>query len=628
MRTPLVIDFETLPIGQRPAYPPRPVGVATKWPGQTSRYFAWGHPTANNCTLNDGLAELERAWDSGLPLLFHNSKFDVAVACEGLGAPMPPWDRIHDTLFLAYLCDPHARSLGLKELCEDLLEWAPQERDAVADWVMAHKDVLHQTYGARFGLKRPTPSKCGAWIGFCPGDVVAPYACGDVDRTAALFEHIYPLVLENGMGAAYDRERELMPILLENERVGMRADLERLEKDIATYGAAFAVAEDWLRQELRASGLNFDADADVAAVLLERGVVPADNWTTTKKSGKLATNKEALRPEHFTGPNGAAIASALGYRNRLTTCLNMFMRPWRDQAAINGGYITTNWNQVRNPADGGTRSGRPSTDKHNFLNLSKKWDGRDDGYVAPAFLGLPELPLVRRYVLPDKGQIFQHRDFDGQEMRVFAHGEQGELNRQFNEKPDLDPHAFVGDELMRVAQREIERTRVKTLNFQGLYGGGIPALQKKLRCSAAEAKELKAFHDKALPGRKILNEEIQRIVRRGLPIRTWGGRLYFVEAPRMVEGRMRNFEYKLINYYCQGSAADITKQALIDWNSIKGDSRFLVTVYDEINITSPLETKQREMNLLREAMEAPRLSVPMLSSGKEGMNWGDLTKCP
>jgi DNA polymerase I-like protein with 3'-5' exonuclease and polymerase domains len=139
---------------------------------------------------------------------------------------------------------------------------------------------------------------------------------------------------------------------------------------------------------------------------------------------------------------------------------------------------------------------------------------------------------------------------------------------------------------------------------------------------------LKAFHNKALPGREILNEEIKRIVRRGEPIRTWGGRLYFVEPPRMVEGRMRNFEYKLINYYCQGSAADLTKEAIIAWNSIKRDSRFLVTVYDEINITSPLETKHREMNLLREAMEAPRLSVPMLSSGKEGMNWGDLTKCP
>lgn len=30
---------------------------------------------------------------------------------------------------------------------------------------------------------------------------------------------------------------------------------------------------------------------------------------------------------------------------------------------------------------------------------------------------------------------------------------------------------------------------------------------------------------------------------------------------------------------------------------------------------------------MSEAMELPRLTVPMLSSGKMGPTWGDLTKC-
>ena len=553
------------------------------------------------------------------------------MACEGLGLPLPRWDRIHDTLFLAYLTDPHARSLGLKELCEDLLEWAPDERDDVAAWIMAHKDALHQTYGAKFGLTRPTPKKTGAYTGFAPGDVVAPYACGDVDRTAALFAFLYPAVMEASMGYAYDTERELMPILMANEREGMRVDMARLDTDIWGYQADFAHVEDALRGVLGASGLNFDADADVAAILLQRGVVPPENWTMTKPTeahpgGQYSVSKDALRPEHFTGPDGGEIASALGYRNRLKTCLSMFMEPWFAQGDVNGGYITTNWNQVRNPEDGGTRSGRPSTDKYNFLNLSKKWEGRDDGYIHPAFLGVRELPLVRRYILPDKGETFIHRDFDGQEMRVFANGEQGDLWQKYQENPKLDPHAFVGTELMRVAGREIERTRVKTLNFQGLYGGGIPALQNKLRCSAAEAKQLKVFHDKALPGRVTLNEEIKKLVRRGLPIRTWGGRLYFVEPPRTVDGRMRNFEYKLINYYCQGSAADLTKRSIIDWhNHPKRQSRFLVTVYDEINGSAG--DAKGQLAVMREVMEAPRLTVPMLSSAKLGPNWGDLEKC-
>jgi DNA polymerase I-like protein with 3'-5' exonuclease and polymerase domains len=141
------------------------------------------------------------------------------------------------------------------------------------------------------------------------------------------------------------------------------------------------------------------------------------------------------------------------------------------------------------------------------------------------------LPLCRKYILPDEGETWMHRDFSSQELRVFAHLSQGDLWRQYTENPALDVHEFVGAELMAVAGREIERTRVKTLNFQGLYGGGVPALQRKLRCSLAEAKQLKDFHNKALPDRVILNDEIKKVINLGLPIRTMGGRLYFAEPP-------------------------------------------------------------------------------------------------
>lgn len=637
MQRPITIDFETLPIGSRPLhYPPKPVGVAIKWPGQPARYWAWGHPTNNNCAEWEGIGALNQAWHSAQPLLFHNSKFDVAVACEKLNLISRRWDDYHDTLFLAYLADPHASSLGLKELAEDLLDWPPQERDAVQDWIIANQREIIATHGnwnpidTKTGKPKPniTPKTAGAYIGFAPGDLVAPYACGDVDRTAALFDFLYPAIVEHGMQYAYATERELMPILMANEREGMRADVDGLWDDIGEYRGDFDKAEDWLRRELHASGLNFDADDDVGALLLQRGIVPEENWTATK-GGKLSVSKDNLRPEHFTGPNGAQIASVLGYRNRLKTCLSMFMEPWFDQAEINKGYITTNWNQTRNPKDGGTRSGRPSTNHHNFLNISKDFETkRDDGYEHPAFLKVRNLPLCRKYILPDPGEVFCHRDFDGQEMRVFAHGEQGALWQQYQENTALDPHEFVGDEFMRVAGREFDRTKVKTLNFQGLYGGGIPALQKKLRCSATEAKELKHFHNQALPGRKILDEEMKKLARRGLPIRTWGGRLYLVEPSRVIDGRMRDMAYKLLNYFCQGGAADITKRALIDWhNHPKRLARFLVTVYDEINMSAAEADKVRQMEILRESMEAPRLSVPMLSSGKWGPTWGDLTKC-
>lgn len=635
----VTVDFETEPIRNRPHYPPRPVGVSIKRYGERAVYFAFGHRAGgNNCTEESARSVLEELWtDPSVQLVFHNSKFDVAVATERWDLPMLPWERIHDTMFLAFLYDPYSTHFGLKPLAHMLLNMPPDERDDVAGWVWEHRAKIEQLYSAEFGGLKVRKNKEAAWVCVAPGDLVAPYANGDTVRTEALFDFMYDDIVRRGMLQAYIRERRLMPIFMRNEREGMRVAIDDLANDVDIYGRAFAYVEDQLRFALRASGLNFDADQDVAAILIERGIVLEQDFVRTaptrnNPNGQLSVSKDNLLPELFTGTTaqgvpGWQIAQALGYRNRLKTCLDMFMRPWLAQAEINGGYITTNWNQIR--GEGGTRTGRPSTNDHNFLNISKDFSGRDDQYKHPEFLGVPELPLCRVYVLPDEGHTFVHRDFNGQELRVFGHFEQGALWEQYQDDPRIDVHAFVGAEFMRTAQREIERTKVKVMNFQAIYGGGAPALSKKLRVSLAEAKTLKGFHDKALPGRKILNEEITRVIRRGDPICTWGGRLYY-EEPR--EPGEREKIYKLLNYLVQGSAADLTKESIVEWDdanrSLPRDqqSRFMVTVYDEINVSSPTEVMRQNMALLKEVMEAPRLTVTMLSDGKIGDAWGRLEK--
>lgn len=634
MLPPIVLDFETHAIEGRPAYPPEPVGLAV-WdmaaPESDAFYMAWGHPDGNNCTVDDGVRVLRQAWESGRPLLFHHSKFDLAVAYEKLGLPVLPWWRIHDTMFPAYLYGPHAHRLDLKGLAEDLLGDPPEERDELHEWIWTHRHQLNQTYGLKIAGRKGL----GAYIAYTPAQLCAPYAIGDVLRTGRLFASLHPVILQDGMGGSYDRERELQPILMENEAVGLRLDMDSLEQELRCYTAAFEVAEEWLRKELRASGLNFDADQDVANVLLQRGIVREEDfpWTAPTKrhpQGQLSMAKDALKPEMFSDPR---IAAALGYRNRAATCLKMFMQPWFEQGQARGGYMSTNWNQTRGAEKGGTRTGRPSTDRPNLLNISKDFEGRTDGYVHPDFLDFnwpydvtfPKLPLVRKYILPDEGDCFLHRDFSGQEVRVFAHYESGDLMQAYLENPALDPHDWVKGRVLEATGIELERTRVKNVTFSRLYGGGLGAIERQAKCSSrAEAQQISDFHDAALPGRKILVDEITKLARRGIPIRTWGGRLYLPEPP----GRDgRNKDYKLINYLCQGSAADITKQAIIDWhNHPKRRARFLVTVYDEINISAPDALRVEQMAILREVMEARRLDVPMLSDAKWGYSWGNLTK--
>ncbi len=622
----VVLDFETHPITEDVAWkPPEPTGFSFKLPGGRTVYLRWGHPSGNNTTREDAERVLKTIWASPFPVLFHNAKYDMSVAYHHFGLPVLPWNRFHDTMFLAYLDNPHARRMGLKELAADKLNWPAEERDAVGEWLWENRAMVYAKTGRRLSRSNGKVSSVGEFFWLVPGDILAPYAIGDVDRTEGIFNHLLPSILERGMGPAYDRERQLLPILMENERGGIDVDIQGLEEDLVTYQEAFEQVEAWLRTTLNTPGLNFDADGDVGDALVRTNSLQGD--VVIGKNGKLSVSKVNLLPANFKDER---LFQALGYRNRLKTCLEMFMKPWLAQAKRRpDGRISTNWNQTRG-GDGGTRTGRPSTTNPNFLNISKDFEGRPDGYVHPDFLGVPKLPLVRKYILPDPGHVFLHRDFDGQELRVFGHFESGKLHAAYHENPSLDVHTLVMEDIQRLSpDTKLDRTKVKIINFRTIYGSGVSGLAIALGCDHKTAKEFKAVHAKALPGMKILNEEIKRLVGRGIPIITWGGRQYHPEPKTYDEdtGRWKDYVYKLLNYLVQGSAADLTKQAIIDWwNDPRRDprTRFLVTVYDEINISAPIEIAAQQMQVLKEQMEKQRISVPMLSAGKWGFSWGDV----
>lgn len=602
----IVLDFETEEIKDKPDYPPAPVGVALLWNGVAS-YLAWGHPTGNNCTPAKGRQILEKVWASGEAIVMHHAAFDIAVARKAFNLPELPWQRVHDTMFLLFLTDPHSRDLGLKPAAERLLGMPPDERDAVRDWLVD------------YGFCKRNDKKWGRFISQAPGDLVGKYAVGDVVRTARLFKLLYKEVKDRGMKEAYDRERKVMPILMRNEEVGMRLDVERLRKDLDVYTAAKDRADRYLKKRL--GDINIDSDAELADALEYKGIVT--EWKLTK-TGRRSTAKGALTPQMFSDQR---VAQALGYRNRLATCIGTFMEPWLERSF--NGRLSTTWNQVRSTESGGsgTRTGRPSTNRPNFLNIPKTFSDKNDGYVHPEWLRVPELPLMRRYILPDEGGVFLHRDFNQQELRILAHFEDGILMERYNDQPDMDIHTYVGELISAAVGHTVQRRAVKILNFGMVYGMGLGKLAEGLALAIDEAKKLKDAQMAAIPGLKHLNSAIRATVRAGEPIRTWGGREYYVEPPKMKNGRMMDFTYKLMNYLIQGSAADFTKEALIRYDATKVNSRFLVTVYDEINISAPKRHVKEEMEILRIAMEdVPGLDVPMLSDGKSGPNWGELEK--
>lgn len=628
---PIVLDFESEPIQERPHYPPLPVSFSLKLPEwRAPQFFAWGHKTGgNNTSLTDAKRALKAAYarvSETEPLLCFNNKFDMDVAETHFGLPLPDWRWFQDAMLLLFLHDPHQRELGLKPASARLLNMPPEEQDTVKAWVLAHKKQLEADFpeivSVHGGIK---PSTAGAFVAYVPGNIAGPYANGDVTRTLKMFNLLYKdITVERGMGKAYDRERQILPIFLRNEREGLKVDIPRVEKDQAIFEAAQLKTDAWLRKALKAPTLDFNKDAEVATALDAADAVT--EWTTTA-TGRLSVSKKNLKLDHFRNPK---IAAAYSYRQKCATILETFIRPWQHYGA--SGRMHTTWNQVRQAGTGsdnsGTRTGRPSSRDPNFLNIPRNLEeSLTAGYIFPQHIPeLPQIPSIRSYILPDeRGHVLGKRDVHSQELRVFAHFEDGTLQQQYMENYLLDVHDHIRKQIELLTGLVLKRAFVKTLVFGLLYGMGLGKLAFTLNKTIEEVRAIRETLYSVLPGLKELNSSIKKRFQGGLSIRTWGGREYYCEPPiRLENGQMLSFEYKGLNVLVQGSSADITKQWIINYDQMRREGRFVLTVYDESDIDVPKKALKAEMLLLREAALIIDVDVPMITEGEWGPNLGTL----
>lgn len=605
----VVIDFETEAIlGNPSVHPPKPVGVSIYIPGKGDpEYLAWGHPSENNTTYEKAKKRLAQAVNSKHDLLFHNAKFDLAVLREHFQMRVADPLRVYDTQYDIFLTDPYAESMALKPSAERLLGLPPEEADDLRSWLISHVPEARQR-----------PSEWGAHICKAPGALVGRYANGDVLRTWLLYEKQHAIVNEKNMLAAYRREQKLMPILTQSERHGIRVDMDRLEADTALYTKAQQKVDDKVRKILNAPELNLDSGEELADALDRAGLV--GQWQATA-TGRRSTAKKALEAAIGAGP----LLALLRYRGALETCLSTFARPWLAQASANGGRIHTEWNQVRGPrgekATQGTRTGRLSSSRPNFQNVPNEFEGM----VVPP--GCPPPMLMRRYLLPEEGHVWLKRDFSSQEMRVAAHYAEGKLFEAYRADPGTDPHDFVKGVIKELIGLDLPRKHVKITGFQILYGGGAGSVAGQLGVSYEEGAALKRTYFAAMPEMETLSRETRNIGRNGGAIRTWGGRWYYSEPPKLDKktNAYREFSYKLLNYLIQGSSADLTKQAIIDWDAQRAPHDiFLAQVHDELNISAPEDDWERSMEILRTAMNKEHLDIPMRSDGEVGRNWCEL----
>jgi DNA polymerase I-like protein with 3'-5' exonuclease and polymerase domains len=629
---PVIVDFETSAIAPRPEYPPKPCSVSIKEPGKAPVFWAWGHPIGNNCSREDAKRRLKTVWRSDQPLLFHNEKFDIDVAETHLGMPRLPWERYHDTMFLAFLDNPDRTTLSLKPLWSMEFNRRAVARDRLQEWILANVPEA-----------KSKPKQWGAHISKAPGQLVEPYAKDDTKMPEQLFNRFYPRIVKQGMLEAYDRERRIMLPLLDNEREGIRVDHARLRRDLKFYEGMLERADDILRKMLKSPGMDIDKNAELARALDDAGAI--EDWVMTKPSkkhpeGQRSTAKQAL----VDSIDDDKLLHMLLYRGSLATNIRTFMRPWLAMADATGGRIHTQWNQVRQDYHGagsrdvGARTGRLSSTP-NFQNMQNQELRQllldklakfgllarllKDMRVPP---GLSVLPLTRDYIIADNDdEEIVEGDASQQELRLLGHFEDGVLCKAYNDNPKLDMHTFAQGLINDMLGTNFGRRPVKDVGFGLVYGMGVGKLAKKSGETVETAAMLKKAYLNALPGIKALDKDLKQRARDKEPVITWGKRRYFCEPPKLVDGKIRTFEYKLINRLIQGSAADHTKEAIARYHELppaKRRGRFLLTAHDSLVSSVPKTQRKQGAWALKWCIESVKFDVPMLAECKAGPSFG------
>ena len=262
----------------------------------------------------------------------------------------------------------------------------------------------------------------------------------------------------------------------------------------------------------------------------------------------------------------------------------------------------------------------------------------------------PELgPMIRRLFLPEEGQSWAAIDFSQQEPRIMTHlakvyGEYlhsplpgaEELVKEYQDNPDADFHSIVAE------MAGISRKQAKICNLSMMYGMGKAKLALQLDIPEQAAKELIEQYHERVPFVKLLTKGVQKRLedpRSSGSIRSLKGRKCrfdlwepatfklhkalpkeeAIAAHGPTTRLKRSFTYKALNRLIQASAADMTKQAMVDVCEA-GDIP-LLQVHDELAFS--VEDKRHAKKLAQIMESAIKLTVPNRCDIDIGPSWGE-----
>ena len=564
------------------------VGIAVAVPGRKF-YFPIAHGSGPNMDRKKTLEWFKDICASDATKIFHNAMYDVCwirklgIKINGL---------VVDTMIAASLIDENRFKYDLNSLSWDYLGFGKSEVALV-----------------EAAKSRGLDPKADLWQ--LPAMEVGTYAEKDAELTLELWQIFKKEIIHQDIESIFNLETDLFPCLVDMRFLGVRVDSNRaalLKQELETEEKKLLSSiskETTIEPQIWA--------ARSIAKVFDKLSLP---YERTVKTNSPSFTKNFLQ-EH-KHPVVKMIARAREINKAHTTFIDTILR------YEHKGRIHADINQIRSD-QGGTVTGRFSYSNPNLQQLPAR--NKDLG------------PMIRSLFLPDEGRTWGCFDYSQQEPRLVVHYASLYKFPSVNDVIDNYENDAAADFHQTVADMaEIPRTQAKTINLGLFYGMGKAKLQAELGVSKNKAAELfDQYHAKVPFVKQIMNAASNRAQERG-QIRTLLGRLcrFHLWEPNQFgmhkalpheealrehgPGIKRAYTYKALNKLIQGSAADMTKKAMLDL--YKEGIVAHIQIHDElcISVESPAQAKK-----IVEVMEnAVNLEVPNKVDYEKGNTWGDI----
>ena len=561
------------------------VGIALAVEGW-SGYYPIAHEGGGNLDKKKVMDYFRTILNYPSTKIFHNAMYDV---CFIRAAGLKINGRIVDTMIAGSLVDENRFRYDLGSMGRDYVGKGKNEAvlaETAAIWGVDAKSEMYKL----------------------PAIYVGEYAERDAELTLDLWQQMKQEIQHQDIEAIFNLETELFPCLVDMRFLGVRVNVEganQLKHKLLTE------EKECLQKVKKETGVDTQIwAARSIAQVFQKLNLPFDR---TEKTNSPSFTKNFLK--NHPHPIVKHIARAREINKAHTTFIDTILKHEHK------GRIHAEINQLRSD-QGGTVTGRFSYNNPNLQQIPAR--NKELG------------PLIRSLFIPEEGCQWGVFDYSQQEPRLVVH--YASLQKMYAVNDVLDAYQDGNADFHQIVAEmaQIPREQAKTINLGLFYGMGKNKLQAELGVSKEKANDLfRQYHSRVPFVKQLMDSVMARAQDRG-KVRTLLGRLcrfhlwepnqFGIHKPlphdaALAEhgpGIRRAFTYKALNKLIQGSAADMTKKAMINLHK-EGISPH-IQVHDELDI-SVSDNADKIKEIMESAVE---LEVPNKVDYESGPNWGTI----